>query len=110
MRNTETTPLRDTVMTTFRVAHVHPSLGFGGTQKSIETMVRYATERFEPHVLCLDDLGVRGESLRDDGYRAALVADIDGVRVYIREYDIAIFYVHGGYSRVITCSHTATEL
>jgi len=86
-------------MTTFRVAHVHPSLGFGGTQKSIEAMVRYATDHFESHILCLNDLGVRGESLRDDGYRAEVVDDINGVRDYIREHDIDVVHVHGGFDR-----------
>jgi len=86
-------------MTTFRVAHVHPSLGFGGTEKSIETMVRYATDRFKPHVLCLDDLGVRGESLRDDGYPVEVVRDNLEVRDYTREQEIDVVHVHGGFDR-----------
>jgi len=86
-------------MATFRVAHIHPSLGFGGTQKSIETMVRYATERFEPHVLCLDDLGVRGESLRNEGYPVEVVENTLEVRDYIRERDIDVVHVHGGVDR-----------
>lgn len=85
-------------MTDYDVAHVHPSLGFGGTQKSIEAMVRYAKE-FEPHVLCLDEPGVRGESLRDDGYRVEVVEDVGGVREYIRNHDIDTVHIHGGFDR-----------
>lgn len=61
-------------------------------------MVRYAN-RFEPHILCLDEPGVRGESLRDDGYRVEVVEDVVGVREYIRRHAIDVIHVHGGFDR-----------
>lgn len=88
--------LKPPVMTAGSVLHVHPTLGFGGTEKSVEVFVRsFDVNRFDHHVVCLDALGVRGEALVDDGYRATAVDGVEGCREYVAESDVV--HVHGGF-------------
>lgn len=85
-------------MTTGRVLHVHPPLGFGGTQKSVEVFVRsFDTDRFDHHILCLDAPGVRGEALREDGYDVTVVDDLAEAYDHVADSDVV--HVHGGFER-----------
>jgi glycosyltransferase involved in cell wall biosynthesis len=86
-------------MTAIGVAHVHHSLGFGGTQKSIEYFVRHASDWLDSRVLCLDDIGVRGKALLKDGHEVRCVDNVSGVREYLCGHDIDVVHVHGGFDR-----------
>lgn len=88
-------------MTRVSVVHVAPSLGIGGTEKSVETLARSLDgDTFDGTVWCLDELGVRGERLREEGHGLDLrVGDVGELADGLAADEPDVVHVHGGFSR-----------
>lgn len=86
-------------MPKIEVTHIIPKLGYGGTEKAVEIIVNNASADVNSTILVLDQKGVRGERLSNNGVDVRLADTNKKVRIYLRTESIDVLHIHSDFRR-----------